>query len=372
MNINVFEVFPWNKNFGTGNLKIDEQHKVLISLLNNLLYTMIHQTDFDLNTALNELTNYAQTHFSDEQIIWEGSFHDDPWLSDHIKSHESFLPTIMKIMEQTTADPLPDIIEKLVHFLVQWLMSHIIHMDKRMVLAIEALESGLSIEESKQLANEKITGSEKTLIDAILYMYSGMSARTIALMREISARKEAERKLNEANKKLEEISIIDPLTGVFNRRHMNTIFTEKLGKAVRDKTPLNLFLIDIDFFKKINDYYGHLEGDNALKKVGYCLQKYCLRSDDMVFRFGGEEFVILTSNNAKSDAHQFAESLRTGIEQLHIPNDQSKVSKYLTVSIGVNHKTPNIEDTLNEFIRVADNRLYRAKKLGRNQIIISD
>ncbi len=372
MNIDVFEVFPWNVNFETGNIKIDEQHRVLVGLLNNLSCTMINQTDFDLNTALYELTNYAQIHFADEQIIWEDNFPDDPWLFEHIKVHESFIPSVMKIREAPTDNSPIEIIEKLVHFLVQWLMSHIIHTDKRMVLAIEALESGLLIDEAKQLATEKISGSEKTLIDAILNMYSGMSARTIALMREVAARKEAERKLSEANRKLEEISIIDPLTGVFNRRHMNTIFTEKLGKAVRDKTSLNFFLIDIDFFKNINDHYGHLEGDEALKRLAYYLQKYCRRPDDKVFRVGGEEFVILTSNDTEENSYQFAESLRIAIEALHIPTHKSKVSKYMTVSIGVNHKVPSIKDSLDEFTRVADKRLYRAKKLGRNQVAITD
>ncbi|MDM8567238.1 GGDEF domain-containing protein [Candidatus Halobeggiatoa sp. HSG11] len=371
-NINVFEVFPWNENFETGNLKIDEQHKVLVGLLNKLSCTLVNQTDLELNDALNELANYAKMHFADEQIIWEESFCDDPWLFEHIKAHESFLPAVMKIKEQAADNSLPDIIGKMVHFLVQWLMSHIIHSDKRMVLAISILESSLSIEEAKHLANEKMSGSEKTLIDAILNMYGGMSSRTIALMREVSARKEAERKLSEANKKLEEMSIIDPLTGVFNRRHMNTIFAEKLGKAVRDKTPLNLFLIDIDFFKKINDYYGHLEGDKALKKVSSCLQKHCRRPDDIVFRIGGEEFVILTTNETEKDAYQFAESLRMAVEELQIPNHQSEAGEYMTISIGVNHKIPDTENGQDEFTRIADKRLYQAKKLGRNQVVITD
>ncbi|MCP4187921.1 MAG: hemerythrin family protein, partial [Gammaproteobacteria bacterium] len=202
-NINVFEVFPWNENFRTGCSKIDEQHKVLVSLLNKLSEALITHTEFELNTLLNELASYAKVHFEDEEAIFKESFSNDPWFLEHVNTHNSFLPSVMKIMEQADDEPLVDIIEKMVHFLVQWLMFHIIHSDRRMVLTIKALESGISMEEAKLTAEKEMSGSEKILIDAILHMYSEMSSRTIALMREVDARKAVEIQLNEANKKLE-------------------------------------------------------------------------------------------------------------------------------------------------------------------------
>ncbi len=371
-NINVFEVFPWNENFRTGNSKIDEQHKVLVRLLNKLSGALITHTEFELNTLLNELANYAKTHFSDEEAIFKDSFSNDPWFLEHVNTHNSFLPSVMKIMEQADDEPLVDIIEKMVHFLVQWLMFHIIHSDKRMVLAIKALESGLSMEEAKLMAEKEMSGSEKILIDTILHMYSEMSSRTIDLMREVGARKAVEIQLNEANNKLEEKSITDSLTGLFNRRYIDNVFAEKQGKATRDKTELTLFLIDIDFFKKINDHYGHIDGDEALKKFGSCLQEHCRRPDDIAFRIGGEEFAIITTNKTEKDAAQFAETLRKATEELKIPNSQSEVSEYMTVSIGVNHTIPGVSDDLDQFTKIADKRLYQAKISGRNQIVCSD
>ncbi|MCP4251900.1 MAG: GGDEF domain-containing protein, partial [Candidatus Scalindua sp.] len=315
---------------------------------------------------------YAKTHFNDEEAIFRESFSNDPWFLEHVNTHNSFLPSVMKIMDQANDEPLVDIIEKMVHFLVQWLMYHIIHSDKRMVLTVLALESGLSMEEAKLMAENKMSSSEKILIDSILHMYKEMSSRTIALMREVSARKEVEIQLNEANNRLEEKSITDSLTGLFNRRHMINVFTEKHRKAVRDKTELTLFFMDIDFFKKINDHYGHIDGDEALRKLGSCLQELCRRPDDIIFRIGGEEFAIITTNKTEKIACQFAETLRKAIEELKVPNSQSEVSEYMTVSIGVNHKIPGVEDHLDQFTRTADKRLYQAKILGRNQIVCSD
>ncbi len=198
-NINVFEVFPWNKNLQTGNSTIDEQHKELVGLLNKLSGALITHTEFELNTLLSELANYAKTHFNDEEAIFKENFSNDPWFLEHVNTHNSFLPSVMKIMEQADDEPLVKKKKKMVHFLVQWLMFHIIHSDKRMVLTIRALDSGLSMEEAKLTAEKEMIGSEKILIDAILHMYSEMSSRTIELMREVGASKAVEIQLNEAN-----------------------------------------------------------------------------------------------------------------------------------------------------------------------------
>jgi len=370
-NIDMFEVFPWNKNFETGNSKIDEQHQVLVALLNKLAITLINQDEVKLNATFDELTAYANMHFSDEEEIWEKYFSGEPWLLSHQKTHSSFLPSIMEIKKQAINETLPDAMEKIVHYLLQWLTFHIIDTDMRMVKAINALESGATIDEAKHLAEEEMSGATQVLIDAILNMYEGLSSRTITLMREVNTRKEAEDRLNEANQQLEALTITDPLTSLFNRRHFDNTFDLMMRKAVRDKKTLCLMLVDIDFFKNINDYFGHLKGDQALEQLGSCLLELCRRPDDMAFRVGGEEFAVLTTNESENAALQFAEKIRTTIEKLKIPNKQSEASDYMTVSIGVIHKIPCAEDNQDEFIKLADKRLYQAKGLGRNKVVIS-
>ena len=370
--INMFEVFPWNKNFETGNAMIDEQHQILVELLNKLASTLVNQNEAELNTAFNELTSYASMHFAEEEKIWTKYFSEDPWLLSHLKTHTSFLPSILEIKNNASTETLPDAIEKIVYYLLHWLIFHIIDSDKRMILAIKALKTGASMDDAKIIANKEMSGSESILLDTILSMYDGVTSRTIALMREMNARKEAEAKLNAANEKLESLIITDPLTGLFNRRHLNNTFKTMLRKAMRDKTSLSYFLIDIDFFKSINDHYGHLTGDHALEQLGSCLIKVCKRPGDIAFRVGGEEFAILTTNKNEADAYQFAEIVRTAVENLKIPNIDSEVSDYMTVSIGGVHKLPHTEDNQDVFARIADKRLYQAKTSGRNKSVISD
>lgn len=371
-NIDMFEVFPWTKEFETGHPQIDEQHQVLVSLLNKLAVTLVFQDEVELNAVFNELSDYVNMHFADEEKIWVKYFQGDPWLASHEKTHASFLPFVKEIRKKSQGESLPDVVEKIVHYLLQWLISHIIDTDKRMVIAVRALESGSTIDEAKIIADKEMSGSELILINAILKMYEGLSSRTIALMREMNARKEAEEKLNKANKKLESLIITDSLTGLFNRRHLDNIFQTRIRKAIRDKTAISYFLIDIDFFKSINDHYGHLAGDQALEQLGACLIKICRRPDDMAFRIGGEEFGILTTNKSENDAAYFAEMIRAAIEALKIPNEQSETNKYMTASIGVVYKTPSREDTQDKFFNIADIRLYRAKSSGRNQVVITD
>jgi len=167
-------------------------------------------------------------------------------------------------------------------------------------------------------------------------------------------------------------SAIDPLTGLYNRRKFKEIIDRELRRARREGCYLDLTMLDIDFFKSVNDTYGHVKGDEILKEVAQCFLKMAQRPNDFVFRVGGEEFIFLTSRQDGRWAASFAEKLRANIEELRLPNQGSSVSKFVTVSAGVVSVTPNFEDTIDDLLRVADRRLYTAKSLGRNQVIASD
>ncbi len=370
-NIDKFEVLPWSEFFETGNSIIDEQHKVLVGLLNQLAAALVNQDETELNPIFDELVAYANMHFSDEEEIWMEYFSDDPWFLSHKETHGSFLPSVMDIKRKSLSEALPDTIESVVHFLLQWLIFHIIDTDKRMVIALNALKMGAKIDEAKRLSEKEMEGANLILFDSMLNIYKELSSRTIDVMREVKARKEAEERLSEANIRLEKLVKVDPLTSLFNRRHFDNTFKLQLRKSIRDKSALCLMLIDIDYFKRINDHYGHLAGDQALEQLGACLLETCRRPDDIAFRMGGEEFCILTASKSKIASAQFAEKIRVAVENLKIPNIHSEISDCMTISIGVTHKTPVIGDTQNDFIDAADKRLYLAKASGRNKVVMS-
>ena len=374
-----FEVFPWNKNFETGIATIDEQHKVLVSLLNELAGTLARDDQLEINRVFDELAEYANFHFETEEAIWVEYFGDDSWLSSHQLTHSSFLPKVVELKEQDTNKPLIEIIESIVKFLIRWLAFHIIDSDKRLAFVVHNMEKGLSFEEAKVASDKKMSGSIRVLIETVMTMYDGLSSRTLDLMRERHERKKIEEELHEANTqlrevniKLEELAITDQLTGLFNRRHFNNVFKQELKRANRENTFLSLIILDIDFFKKLNDNYGHSEGDRVLAQVSQKLINLCQRPGDYAFRLGGEEFGVLAANLDPQGTVEFAKIVRKGIEALGIPHEHSDVAKFLTVSIGSVTMMPDETDTIDDYMSIADARLYKAKELGRNQVVSSE
>lgn len=367
--LDFFEVFPWNTNFETGNEEIDEQHKELVYLLNKLANTLTHDDSIEVNEAFAELAKYADYHFETEEDIWAHYFKDDNWFTSHQLSHASFLPKVLELKNKDADQPMQEMIEDIVKFLIRWLAFHIIDEDKRLSFVIDELKNGKSMEEAKLVSDRKMNGSIRVLIDTVLAMYDGLSSRTINLMRERNARIKAENKLREANKKLEELSITDQLTGLHNRRHFESVFENEIKRARRENHTLSLVLFDIDYFKKINDNYGHAYGDAALKKVGETLINVCKRPSDFVFRVGGEEFVVVTSSENICDGKNLAELIQRNINNLKIENSGSKISNFMTISAGIAEKIPRKNDTIDTYMKIADERLYSAKNGGRNMIV---
>ena len=166
---------------------------------------------------------------------------------------------------------------------------------------------------------------------------------------------------------LEEKSFFDSLTGIFNRRYFDENVEKEWKKCARENEPLSLIMLDVDFFKKYNDYYGHQEGDNCLKKVAQEIKISLLRPSDIAVRYGGEEFVVILPNTNIHGAHRVAERIRKNIINLAIKHEDSTVSEVVTLSQGI-AVMKNRNDTVFECLKQADQSLYKAKNNGRNTI----
>lgn len=181
----------------------------------------------------------------------------------------------------------------------------------------------------------------------------------------LEVRKHDEKNLQE----LKKLSIVDPLTKLYNRRHFVDIFEKQYKLANRHKLHFGLFILDIDYFKQYNDTYGHQLGDDVLCKVADLLKQFMRRSDDYIFRVGGEEFSgIYIVDEAESVRTRIPELIQA-IEDMKIEHKDSKVSEYLTVSIGAiitqDFETHNYDSLYKE----ADKALYMAKEEGRNRVV---
>lgn len=174
--------------------------------------------------------------------------------------------------------------------------------------------------------------------------------------------------LQESNENLQQLTILDELTGVANRRHFKAVLAQEWRRAMREVKPLSLALIDIDYFKAYNDSYGHLQGDQCLKNVVNALGKIIKRPGDLLARFGGEEFVVLLPISSEEGAVHLAECLRSAVEGLRIEHGSSPVSKWVTISLGVATITPKTGTDGASLVEAADLVLYVAKERGRNQV----
>lgn len=172
--------------------------------------------------------------------------------------------------------------------------------------------------------------------------------------------------LEEANKLLEHLSSHDGLTGILNRRSFDEIMVNEWEQCLNNNEVISLIFIDVDFFKKYNDIYGHIAGDHCLKLVAKVMSNEVFRLSDYVARYGGEEFVIVLPKTDEQEALRIAEIIRIKIKELGIEHRGSKLSE-LTISLGVAESRPNQNNSIKELIHRADTALYRSKSLGRNQ-----
>ena len=167
---------------------------------------------------------------------------------------------------------------------------------------------------------------------------------------------------------LERLSMLDPLTGIPNRRRFDETFELEWKRAERDASFLALIMIDIDFFKKFNDQYGHQIGDECLIQVAQSLVNSVHRPGDCVARYGGEEFACILPGTDIHGALRVAENMRDEVAELQIPHDQSSVAPYVTISLGAASILPARMNWPEKLLTGADHALYHAKDEGRNRV----
>jgi diguanylate cyclase (GGDEF)-like protein len=181
-----------------------------------------------------------------------------------------------------------------------------------------------------------------------------------------------ERELRAANLELERQSMLDPLTGIPNRRYFSDAFDKEWKRAQRKNESISILMLDLDFFKGINDAHGHVYGDDCLVEIAKALAHELQRGVDVVARYGGEEFIVLLPDTCLEGAGAVAAGMQTAIGRLNIVNKASPFDEQLTVSIGVAATRPSSQMSRGELIACADRALYRAKREGRNRICWHD
>lgn len=182
----------------------------------------------------------------------------------------------------------------------------------------------------------------------------------------ISHKNISERKL--AEEEVNNLARIGGLTNIPNRRTFDSFIHEEWNRCNRLRKPICLAIVDLDYFKLLNDDYGHQTGDECLIRMGELLKEFVNRPSDICARYGGEEFALVWADTPLKEAKLLCESLLTKVVELNIPNKNSPTSNYLTASIGLAEMIPTSKSKEHELIGEADRMLYRSKASGRNKV----
>lgn len=173
-------------------------------------------------------------------------------------------------------------------------------------------------------------------------------------------------------KRVEELAITDSMTGLYNRRHYLATIQEEMNRAKRHNSSMALMMLDVDYFKRYNDTYGHQAGDDVLIRIAQVLQLYTSRSGDYAFRLGGEEFALLVSDMSDEEYLSLGHRILNEVEALKILHEKNDVSAYVTISMGIFVYSLESGLTYEELYKEADDQLYAAKDQGRNQVILKN
>lgn len=173
-----------------------------------------------------------------------------------------------------------------------------------------------------------------------------------------------------ANKELERMLNVDGLTQLYNRRYFDDQLLKEINRLQRTSTVLSLLMCDIDYFKKYNDTYGHLAGDDCIRSVAGLIRSQCKRVSDIPARYGGEEFCVILPNTGSEQALFIAESLRKNLTDEKIPHSESPINGIITISIGLTTLIPDKNTSPEMIISLADKALYASKNNGRNRVTL--
>ena len=358
--------FEWDDNYLTGFTDVDEQHHHLVNMLNqfgDLLTTSELGVD-DIETLLLELTDYTQHHFRDEEKLMQNTGIDSRHLRYHQQEHENFIQQLSAMDAEFSSISITST-KQILEFLTHWLAYHILGVDQNMARQLHAIQSGITADAAYLAEERKRSQSTEPLLAAVTGLFRQLTRSNkilVEMNKTLDAKvQERTQALIDVNSQLEMIAMTDVLTELPNRRYAMLTLRRLWAEAIENGFDLACMMIDADGFKRINDNYGHDAGDLVLKALAWEL-KHRVRTDDIVCRLGGDEFLIICTETPLEGALNLALQVCKAVADLQVPAGDGLWAG--SISVGVAVRTPDMQD-LNVLLKAADEGVYMAKRDGR-------
>ncbi|MBF0471502.1 MAG: GGDEF domain-containing protein [Gammaproteobacteria bacterium] len=361
--------FIWDNNYETGVAEVDNQHHQLVDVINRFGDQLAENRVLDqiIDNTFAELADYTRYHFSEEEEMMAMLKIDPRHLTGHVDAHQLFLTELVTMKENLTPGDSSSS-QQLLDFLIHWLAYHILGTDKNMARQVRSIQAGMTPEDAYDEEERQSDSSTEPLLVALNGLFHLVSTRNAELLRlnlsleEKVAERTAE--LQKANLYLEELTLTDTLTRLPNRRHAMRQLSLLWEEAEKIHADLVVMMVDADHFKEVNDTYGHDAGDRVLCELSKTL-RHAMRTDDIVCRLGGDEFLIICPFTAIEDGLQVAHNPLNQVNQLRVETGDGYWQG--SISIGVGAKRAGMAD-FEDLIKMADRGVYAAKSAGKNCI----
>lgn len=363
------EAFKWGSHFETGISEVDNQHRNLVDIINKFSSTLTkNKVDHDFISVLySKLSQYAKVHFDDEELLMKKMNLDPRYIDHHTSLHKSFFAEVSRLMP--TTDDLTTRQKQhqyLLDYLAHWLAYHILGTDQSLARQINSVKAGISPQEAFLIEENTANSSTEPLLVALTGLFTILSQQNeelLQLNQTLEEKvKQRTQELLQANKELHILSLTDVLTNLPNRRHAMLHLAALWHEAQPTGAPLGCLMVDADNFKEINDTYGHDAGDIVLQSLATELHN-SVRTDDIVCRLGGDEFLIICPNTDLEGTLYLAEQICSQISKLKVRVGFGFWQGSVSIGAAVTSADTQNIDAL---IKAADQGVYLAKEAGRN------
>lgn len=367
------ELFNWGRDFYTGVNIIDEQHKMLVEIINGAVHMSVSDskiTQDEINSLKENLIYYVGNHFSTEAEMMEKYKIDSRHSKAHLSAHNDFENRVKAFFDNKNISIDKAQLNDFLIYLIRWLVYHILNVDKSLVRQCESIRGGgdpKTVFENEQNYIEEHT---EPLLKALRELFYIISKKNKELEKYNKTLEEEVHKrtkeLESLNEKLEALSMSDELTGLPNRRFAMLTLEKYIKSWERYKNVFSLVFIDVDKFKQVNDTYGHDYGDKVLIWISDFL-KDNLRESDIVCRLGGDEFLVVCPNSNGEDAKKACQLLIEKYKEINANNPLAYWT--ISLSMGIIEVTQK-EATIDTMLQKADKAMYDAKRKGGGRLIL--